>query len=390
MLSMTQVDLNGQRVMLREDLNVPIQDGRITSDERIRRALPTIRYAVQHNAAVMILSHLGRPTEGEFQAEFSLNLVAAALSDALGQEVLLIKNWLDGVSVAPGQVVLLENVRFNVGEERNDPVLAKKMSSLCDVFVMDAFATAHRAQASTVGIAEYAKIACAGPLLLEELSALHTALEKPKHPVVAIVGGSKVSTKMQLLDHLSDKVDVLIVGGGIANTLLAATGVNIGKSLYEADWIDAANALLIKAQARGVTIPLPIDVAVAKTFAPDSLRIVRDLNEIQADDMILDVGPRTIKTYPALMHAAGTIVWNGPVGVFEFKEFANGTKELGKAITQSHAYSLAGGGDTVAAIQEFGFHDKISYISTGGGAFLEFLQGDVLPAVAILEKRDAK
>lgn len=388
MQSMADFNLSHKRVMIREDLNVPIHNGQISNDERIQRALPTLRNALAANAAVMVLSHLGRPTEGEYDAQYSLAPVADALSKELGCEVVLVKDWLEGVDVAPGQLVLLENVRFNLGEKSNDPALAKKMAKLCDVFVMDAFATAHRAQASTTGIAEYAQQACAGPLLMAELSALATALHTPKHPVVAIVGGSKVSTKIQLLEHLLDKVDVLIVGGGIANTLLAASGVNIGKSLYEAEWLEQSKALLEKAAAKGVNIPLPVDVAVAKEFSADAKRIERQLAEIEDDDLILDVGPNTIAGYGPLMATAGTIVWNGPVGVFEFPAFALGTQGIGQAIVNSTAYSLAGGGDTVAAIQQFGFHDNISYISTGGGAFLEFLQGDTLPAVAALEQRE--
>lgn len=388
MLSMANVDLSNKRVMIREDLNVPIQNGEITSDERIQRALPTLKQALAQNAAVMVLSHLGRPVEGEYDEQFSLAPVARKLSQALNQDVKLVKDWLQGVEVAPGEIVLLENVRFNPGEKKNDAALAKKMAALCDVFVMDAFATAHRAEASTTGITEYAKQACAGPLLMAELDALQHALDHPKRPLLAIVGGSKVSTKIQLLDHLLDKVDVLIVGGGIANTLLAAEGVAIGQSLYEADWVEKSKALLAKAKEKNVTIPLPVDVAVAKGFDANAPRVIRELSQIEADDMILDVGPKTIETYAPLMQKAGTIVWNGPVGVFEFDGFLEGTKGLGEAILNSAAYSIAGGGDTVAAIQRFGFHDKISYISTGGGAFLEFLQGDILPAVAILEKRE--
>lgn len=388
MLSMADADLAQKRVMIREDLNVPMKDGKITNDERIQRALPTIRQALAQNAAVMLLSHLGRPTEGEYDQEFSLAPVAAALSQQLGQEVTLVTDWLEGVTVAPGQVVLLENVRFNPGEKKNNPELAKKMAALCDVFVMDAFATAHRAQASTTGIAEHAKEVYAGPLLMAELDALGTAMDAPKRPVVAIVGGSKVSTKIQLLEHLLDKVDVLIVGGGIANTLLAAEGVAIGNSLYEADWVEKSKALLQQAKEKGVAIPLPSDVAVAKKFDETAQRVERKLDDVEADDLILDVGSETIAAYKPLMQEAGTVIWNGPVGVFEFDAFAAGTRGLGEAIINSNAYSLAGGGDTVAAIQEFGFHDKISYISTGGGAFLEFLQGDVLPAVEVLLKRE--
>ncbi len=384
---MTTSDLSGKRVMIREDLNVPMHAGVITNDERIRRAVPTLKQALAQGAAVMVLSHLGRPKEGVYEAEFSLAPVARALSAALGRDVPLIKNWLDKVDVSPGELVLCENVRFNAGEESNDEALAKRMAALCDVFVMDAFATAHRAQASTVGIAKYAKFACAGPLLVEELSALSRALEQPKRPLVAIVGGSKVSSKIQLLDHLLHKVDVLITGGGIANTLLAAKGYTVGKSLYEADWVEWSKKLLEKAIEKNVSIPLPVDVAVAKKFDNHEARQVKALDAIAEDDLILDVGTETIRSYKPLMATAGTVVWNGPVGVFEFPAFAEGTKALGAAIIASNAYSLAGGGDTVAAVQQFDFYDKLSYVSTGGGAFLEFLQGDTLPAVAMLEER---
>lgn len=388
MLSMTDLDLAGKRVIIREDLNVPLKDGVITNAERIQRALPTLRTALDAGAAVLVMSHLGRPEEGSYDEAYSLAPVASALSQALGCDVPLIKDWLSGVDIAPGQIALLENVRFNAGEKKNDAHLAQKMANLGDVFVMDAFATAHRAQASTTGIAEYAPLACAGPLLQAELTALSTAMKTPRHPVVAIVGGSKVSTKIQLLDHLLDHVDVLIVGGGIANTLLAATGVQIGKSLYEPDWVESSKKLLAKAKTKGVQIPLPVDVAVAKSFSSSAKRIERQLDQIEADDLILDVGANTMAAYESLMAQAGTIVWNGPVGVFEFPEFAAGTQALGQAVAHSTAYSLAGGGDTVAAIEQFGFHDEISYISTGGGAFLEFLQGDTLPAVAMLDKRE--
>ena len=388
MQSMADFNLSNKRVMIREDLNVPIHAGQISSDERIQRAIPTLRMALAEGSAVMVLSHLGRPTEGEYDEQYSLAPVAAALSKALDRKVPLVKDWLNGVDVAPGELVLLENVRFNKGELKNDPALAKQMAGLCDVFVMDAFATAHRAQASTTGIAEYAEKAYAGPLLMAELDALATAFTTPKPPIVAIVGGSKVSTKIQLLEHLLDKVNVLIVGGGIANTLLAARGVNIGKSLYEAEWVKPSQQLLKKAEAKGVAIPLPVDVAVANVFSADAQRIERQLNEIADDDLILDVGAQTIASYEPLMAQAGTIIWNGPVGVFEFPAFARGTEAIGQAIANSTAYSLAGGGDTVSAINQFGFHNNISYISTGGGAFLEFLQGDVLPAIAVLEQRE--
>ncbi len=386
-LTLSNVDLKNKRVLIREDLNVPLHLDQITSDERIQRALPTIQQALKQGAAVILLSHLGRPTEGTYDAEFSLAPVAARLSSLLHQDVALVKDWLDGVNVAPGQVVLCENVRFNTGEKSNDVHLAKKMAALCDVFVMDAFATAHRAQASTVGVAEYAPIACAGPLLIEELNALSTAFDHPKRPVVAIVGGSKVSTKMQLLDSLLKQVDVIIPGGGIANTLLAAKGYKMGASLYEADRVEWSKDLLKKAEVVGVKIALPLDVAVANAFNENAARDVRALDAVGDADMILDVGPKTMASYALLMNAAKTIVWNGPVGVFEFPNFAEGTKALGEAIVASDAYALAGGGDTVAAIQQFGFRDKMSYVSTGGGAFLEFMQGETLPAVAVLEQR---
>ncbi|PHQ81624.1 MAG: phosphoglycerate kinase, partial [Coxiella sp. (in: Bacteria)] len=350
MLQMSEVDLVNRRVMIREDFNVPLKDGVIADDERIQRALPTIRQALKQNAAVILLSHLGRPAEGQFDETLSLAPVAAALSTALGQEVTLQRNWLNGVDVTPGDIVLCENVRFEQGEKENSDTLAKKMATLCDVFVMDAFGTAHRAQASTVGVAQFATIACAGPLLEAELIALHKALDDPKRPLVAIVGGSKVSSKIQLLDTLLDKVDVLVVGGGIANTLLAAQGYPIGTSLFEADKVDWCKELLTKARGKGVSIPLPVDVAVAKKFEADAPRVIRALAEVADDEMIMDVGPMTMATYPDLMAAAGTILWNGPVGVFEFPGFADGTRAMGDAIAKSSAYSLAGGGDTVAAI----------------------------------------
>ena len=387
MLEMGSIDLKDKRVLIREDLNVPIQDGKVVSDERIQRALPTLREALKANARVMILSHLGRPEEGEFDAAFSLEPVAKALSDALGQEVPLVKDYLKGADVAPGQAVLCENVRFNVGEKTNDTALSKRLAALCDVFVMDAFATAHRVQASTVGVAEYAPIACAGPLLLGELKALSDALKNPKRPLLAIVGGSKVSTKIQLLDALLDKVDTLIVGGGIANTFLAAEGYSIGNSLYEADWVGPAKELLMNAKEKNVHVPLPVDVAVAETFASDADARMKSLDDVADDEMILDVGPNTAAGYAPLMKEAGTIVWNGPVGVFEFDNFGAGTETLGKAIAKSEAFSIAGGGDTIAALDKFNLSDSISYVCTGGGAFLEYLEGKTLPAVLALEKR---
>lgn len=385
MQQLKDLDLKNKRVLLREDLNVPIDEhGHITSDARILASLPTIELALKRGAAVMIMSHLGRPEEGHYDAQYSLQPVADKLSALLKQPVPLIKNWIDGVNVQPGQVVMLENVRFLPGENKDDAALAKKMSALCDVYVMDAFATAHRAQASTHGVAKYAPIACAGPLLSAELDALDKALKNPKHPLVSIVGGSKVSTKLTILETLIDKVDQLIVGGGIANTFLAACGYNVGKSLYEADLINNAKALMAKAKARGSAIPIPTDVVVAKAFAADSPATVKVVTEVADDDMILDIGPETAKQYQQLLTTAKTIVWNGPVGVFEFKAFSHGTEVLAHAIANSSAFSIAGGGDTLAAIDKYGISDKISYISTGGGAFLEFLEGKTLPAVAIL------
>lgn len=387
MQCMSDIKLAQQRVLIREDLNVPIHQGKITNAERINRALPTIKSALAADAAVMVCSHLGRPTEGEYDAAYSLAPVAAALSDALGQPVRLEKDWLAGVDVQPGEVVLCENVRFNVGEKNNDTALAKKMAALCDVFVMDAFATAHRVQASTVGIIDHAPIACAGPLLLSELDALQQALETPRQPCVAIVGGSKVSTKLQLLEHLITKVDTLIVGGGIANTLLAAMGYAVGASLFEKAQLGAAKKLIELAAKHDVMLPMPVDVAVAEKFDASAKRVIRSLNDIGEKEMILDVGPETAQQYHDLLSDAGTIIWNGPVGVFEFPEFSAGTRAIGQAIAESHGYSLAGGGDTVAAIEQFKLSDKISYISTGGGAFLAWMQGRTLPAVSALEKR---
>lgn len=386
-LTLPDVTLRNQRVMLREDLNVPMKNGMIANDARIQRALPTIRAVLAQGAAVMVLSHLGRPVEGEYDAQYSLAPVAEALTQSLGQPVTLVKDWLAGVDVVPGQVVLCENVRFNVGEKANDPVLAKRMAALCDVFVMDAFATAHRAQASTTGVTEFAKTACAGPLLMSELTALETAFTHPAAPVVGIVGGSKVSTKIQLLEHLLDKVDTLVVGGGIANTLLAAAGQPIGASLHEPDWVAPAKQLLEKAKATAVAVPLPIDVVVATEFSENASATVKPVAEVLANEMILDVGPATQATYGPMMAAAGTILWNGPVGVFEFPAFSKGTQALGHAIAESTGYSLAGGGDTVAAIDVFAISDRISYVSTGGGAFLAFLEGEALPAVVALLKR---
>jgi phosphoglycerate kinase len=389
MIHMTDLDLKQQRVLIREDLNVPIQDGRISSDKRIQAALPTLQKALADGAAVMVMSHLGRPTEGQFDPALSLAPVAEYLSTALGQHVPLIRDWVDGgFSVEPGQLVLLENVRFNVGEKACDENLSKKMAALCDVFVMDAFGTAHRAHASTVGVARYAPIACAGPLLVRELEALGKAPENPDRPFLAIVGGSKVSTKLTVLESLSQIVDQLIVGGGIANTFIAAAGFPVGKSLYEPDLIDEARRLMAAASAKGATIPVPVDVVTAKTFAADAEATIKPVAEVADDDMILDVGPQTAALFADMARQAGTIVWNGPLGVFEFDAFGHGTETLARAIAESDGFSIAGGGDTLAAIDKYGVEDGISCISTGGGAFLEFLEGKTLPAVAVLEERD--
>jgi phosphoglycerate kinase len=388
-LRMTDTDLRGKRVLIREDLNVPVKDGVVTSDARIRASLPTIRYALDQHAKVFILSHLGRPEEGVYAEEFSLAPVAAKLSELLGKPVALRKDWLDGVDTPPGTAVLCENVRFNKGEKKDKEDLARKMAALCDVYVMDAFGTAHRAEASTHGVAKFAKVAAAGPLLVGELEALERALHAPARPLVAIVGGSKVSTKLTVLESLLAKVDKLIVGGGIANTFLAATGVNVGKSLHEAEMLDVARKLLAQAKAKGTEIPLPTDVVVAREFAATAHADVRPVSKVKADEMILDVGPDTAEAFSATLANAGTIVWNGPVGVFEFDQFGEGTKTIAGAIARGKAFSLAGGGDTLAAIEKYGVEDGISYISTGGGAFLEFVEGKTLPAVAILEQRAA-
>ena len=384
---MVDIDLKGKRVLIRQDLNVPMKDGKITEDTRIRASVPALQQALAAGAAVIVLSHLGKPTEGLVEAKFSLEPIAKRMSELLGKPVRFETNWLDGVSINPGEVVLCENVRFNKGEKKNNDELAQKMANLADVFVMDAFATAHRAEASTHGVAKYAKIACAGPLLVAELEALGKALEKPEHPLLAIVGGSKVSTKVQVLETLLNKVDQLIVGGGIANTFIAAAGYNVGKSLCEADFIPKAKELLALAKQRGAEIPIPTDVVVAKEMSETAVATVKKVNEIAADEMILDIGPETSKKLAEIIAKAKTIVWNGPVGVFEMDQFAAGTKAITEAIAKSGAFSIAGGGDTLAAIDKFKVADKISYISTGGGAFLEFLQGDKLPAVAILEER---
>lgn len=388
-LRMTDLDLAGKRVLIREDLNVPVHDGRVTSDARIRASLPTLQHAMQAGARVFVMSHLGRPEEGVFSEEASLAPVARRLGELLGRPVPLKRDWLDGVDCAPGDLVLCENVRFNKGEKKDSEVLARKMAALCDVFVMDAFGTAHRAEASTHGVARFAPVACAGPLLVAELEALERALAHPAQPLIAIVAGSKVSTKLTVLESLLDKVDKLIVGGGIANTFLAATGIAVGKSLHEADMLDTARRLLDKARARGAEIPLPTDVVVAREFAATAHADVRPIGEVGADEMILDIGPDTSERFAALLQQAGTILWNGPVGVFEFDQFGEGTRAIAAAIARSSAYSVAGGGDTLAAIEKYGVADGISYISTGGGAFLEFVEGKVLPAVAALEARAA-
>lgn len=381
-LRMTDLDLKGKRVLIREDLNVPIKDGRVSSDIRIQAALPTIRHALAAGAQVLLMSHLGRPEEGSYDDSASLRPVAEHLGSLLSREVPLLRDYLDGVTLSDGALVLCENVRFNVGEKKDDDALARQYAALCDVFVMDAFGTAHRAQASTHGVAKFAPIACAGPLLSAELDALGRALEKPEKPLVAIVAGAKVSTKLELLASLADKVDQLIVGGGIANTFLAAAGKPVGKSLYEPDLLDAARRIAARVQ-----IPLPLDVVVAREFSAQAQAVTKNVDAVTADDMILDVGPKTAHVFAALLKEARTIVWNGPVGVFEFDQFGEGTRELAQAIAESDAFSIAGGGDTLAAVDKYGISDKVSYISTGGGAFLEFLEGKVLPAVAILESR---
>ena len=380
----------GKRVFIRADLNVPQDDaGRITEDTRIRASVPAIEMALQAGAAVMVTSHLGRPTEGEFKPEDSLAPVAQRLGELLGREVPLVADWVGGVSVAPGQLVLLENCRLNVGEKKNKEDLARKLAALCDVFVNDAFGTAHRAEGTTYGIAQFAPVACAGPLLAAEIDAISKALANPKRPLAAIVAGSKVSTKLTILQSLAKNVDQLIVGGGIANTFMLAAGLNIGKSLVEADLVGEAKAVIEAMKARGAEVPIPTDVVVAKTFAADAVATVKKAAEVADDDMILDIGPETAARLAAQLKAAGTIVWNGPVGVFEFAAFENGTKIIAQAIAESPAFSIAGGGDTLAAIAKYGIEKKVGYISTGGGAFLEVLEGKTLPAFEILEKRAA-
>ena len=388
-LRMVDLDLRDKRVLIREDLNVPVQGGVVTSDARIRASLPTIQHAKEAGARVLVMSHLGRPEEGVYDAEFSLAPVAQRLSELLGSKVRFEKDWLNGVECAPGEVVVLENVRFNKGEKKDKEDLARRMADLCDIFVMDAFGTAHRAEASTHGVAKYAKVACAGPLLMNELVALETALEKPKRPLIAIVAGSKVSTKLTVLESLLSKVDTLIVGGGIANTFIAAQGHPVGKSLVEADMLGIAKELLKRSAELKVSIPLPTDVVVAKEFSANAEADVKPVDKVTADEMILDIGPDTAERFARTFATAGTIVWNGPVGVFEFDQFGEGTRTLAQAIAKSSAFSIAGGGDTLAAIEKYRVEDDISYISTGGGAFLEFLEGKKLPAVAVLEERNA-
>ncbi len=386
-IRMTDLDLSGKRVLIREDLNVPIQDGRITSTQRLDAALPTLRAAREAGAAVLVMSHLGRPKEGVFDEAQSLMPVAEWLSGQLGATVRLQRDYLDGVDAKRGEVVLLENCRMNVGEKSDDEALAKKYAALCDVFVMDAFGTAHRAQASTHGVAKFAKTACAGPLLAAELDALGKAMKDPARPLLAIVAGSKVSTKLDLLQNLVQRVDQLIVGGGIANTFIAAAGHGVGKSLFEADLLDAARKVIERAHARGADVPIPTDVVTAPKFAADAPATVKPVDQVGDGEMILDIGPDTARRYADLVARAGTVVWNGPVGVFEFDPFGHGTETLARAIADSKAFSIAGGGDTLAAVDKYGIADKVSYISTGGGAFLEFLEGKTLPAVAMLEQR---
>ncbi|MGH8051574.1 MAG: phosphoglycerate kinase [Arenimonas sp.] len=386
-LRMADLDLAGKRVLIREDLNVPVKDGQVTSDQRITAALPTIKLALEKGAALMLMSHLGRPKEGVWSEEDSLAPVAKRLSELLGFDVPLIKDWLDGVQVEAGKVVLLENCRMNIGEAKDDEALSKKYAALCDVFVMDAFGTAHRAQASTHGVIAQAKIAAGGPLLMAELDALAKALLNPARPLIAIVAGSKVSTKLELLSSLVGKVDQLIVGGGIANTFIAAMGYGVGKSLCENDLLDTARKIMSDAKARGADIPIPSDVVVAPNFAADAPATIKKVDEVGPEDMILDIGPQTAARYSEIIKKAGSVIWNGPVGVFEFDAFGNGTKALAHAIADSEAFSIAGGGDTLAAVDKYGVEAGISYISTGGGAFLEFCEGKELPAVTALIKR---
>jgi len=386
---LTETPLAGQRVLIRQDLNVPLKAGEITSDKRIRASLPTLQHAIGAGAQVMVMSHLGRPTEGEHDPVDSLAPVAERLAALLGQEVRLVTDYLDAApELADGEICLLENVRFNVGEKADDDALGKRYAALCDLFAMDAFGTAHRAQASTHSVAKHAPFACAGPLLAAELDALGQALDEPARPLVAIVGGSKVSTKLTVLESLLGKVDQLIIGGGIANTFIAAAGHAVGKSLYEADLVDKARALMRQAEESGASIPVPTDVVVATAFAADAEAMVRGVADVGLDELILDIGPETARHYASLLTDAGTIVWNGPVGVFEFDAFANGTEVVSRAVADARAFSIAGGGDTLAAVDKYELEDRVSYVSTGGGAFLEFLEGKTLPAVAVLQNRD--
>ena len=386
-LRMSDLDLAGKRLLIRQDLNVPIANGKISSDARLRASLPTLKLALEKGASVLVVSHLGRPKAGKFDPDSSLTPVAGWLSEHLGRTVPLVSNWIDGVALEPGQIALGENTRFLKGEKEDDEALAKKMAALCDVYVMDAFGTAHRAECSTHGAGKFAPVACAGPLLAAELDALGSALATPKRPLAVIVGGSKVSTKLDLLNSLAEVADQLIVGGGIANTFLAATGKPVGKSLYEKDMVDTAKAILEKIRVRGGDIPLPVDVVVAPEFSAEAHATTRKVEDVESDEMILDIGPKTAAMLAEKLKSCGTIVWNGPVGVFEFDSFAHGTETLAKAIAASPAFSLAGGGDTLAAMDKFKVYEKLSYVSTGGGAFLEFLEGKKLPAVAMLEAR---
>ena len=390
-IKLTDLDLSGKRVLIRADLNVPVKDGKVTSDARITASMPTIEYCVKQGARVMVMSHRGRPTEGQYDEENSLKPVAECLSEKLGKPVPLIKDYLEHApEVAESEVVLLENVRFNAGEKSDDPELAKKYAALCDVFVMDAFGTAHRAQASTHGVGKFAPVACAGLLLADELDNLAKALANPARPMVAIVGGSKVSTKLTVLEALSEKVDQLVVGGGIANTFIKAAGYNVGKSLCEEDLVDTAKMLMEKMKARGANIPIPTDVVVAKEFAEDAEATLKKVDQVADDDMIFDIGPESAQVLADIIKQAGTIVWNGPVGVFEFDQFGEGTRTIAMAIAEAEGFSLAGGGDTIAAIQKYNIYDKVSYISTAGGAFLEYLEGKPLPAVVMLEEKAAE
>ncbi|MEY8673210.1 phosphoglycerate kinase [Francisella philomiragia] len=386
-LTLKDVDLKNKKVLVRVDFNVPVKDGKVTSKVRIEAAIPTIQYILDQGGAVILMSHLGRPTEGEYDSQFSLEPVAEALSQIIKKPVRFAKDWLNGVDAKAGEIVMCDNVRFNKGEKKSDDELSKKIASLGDVFVMDAFATAHRAQASTYGVAKYVPVACAGLLLANEIKALEKALKAPKKPMAAIVGGSKVSTKLSVLHNLLDKVEILIVGGGIANTFIKAEGFNIGNSLYEEDLVGEAKDILAKAKERGVNIPVPVDVRVAKEFSENAVAVVKNVADVADDEMILDIGPKSERNIAELLKSANTILWNGPVGVFEFDNFAEGTKALSLAIAESDAFSVAGGGDTIAAIEKFDIKDKVSYISTAGGAFLEFLEGKKLPAVEILKEK---